>query len=573
MARSSVFIRLASAFAFAVVVLSGALGLPSVPAVLGASITVTTKTDELDVNGKCSLREAVIAANTDTQVDSCAAGNGADSIRLGSGTYTLSLEGILEDDARTGDLDITGPLSIVGAGRDATTIVSDATDRVLDVHGVHLTVRDASIVGQASMLDPNPNLPPYITHGRGGAIRNQAGELTVRDSSVTGIDVARDACRFCWDGEGGGIANEGGTLVITGSSVSGSAAWGGAVASIGGKVVVNASEFTGEAIEYGGTWMLYGTHASMSGVNITGSRGLGPALITGGPDGTLTMTNSELRDNWGAISNVNPGRLTMSDTVIADNLGVQDGPLGDVGPGALSNSGEAELTRVSMLNNAGGLGGAIRNFGSLTIRDSTIAGNSGLPGAIDSSFEGSSLTMVNTTVSGNKAKTDETAGAIAMWNGMILSSTIVDNQGANEAVWLRAAQIANTVIADNVATAVPTSPDCGSGIFDVPGSFTSLGYNLLENGTGCIADGAADTDILGVDPGLGPLQDNGGTTLSHMPLPGSALIDAGSPTKSPHAASACPSRDQLGVKRPQDGDGDGTARCDIGAVERPAAGR
>jgi hypothetical protein len=285
------------------------------------------------------------------------------------------------------------------------------------------------------------------------------------------------------------------------------------------------------------------------------------------------MTGSELRDNWGEISNVNPGQLTLLDTVIADNLGVQNGPLGDVGPGALSNSGEAALTRVSMLNNDGGLGGAIRNFGSLTIRDSTIAGNSGLPGAIDSSFEGSSLTLVNTTVSGNTAKTDETAGAIELWDGTILSSTIVDNKGANEAVWLRSAQIANTVIADNESTAVATSPDCGSGIFDVPGSFTSLGYNLLENGSGCVADGAADTDILGVDPGLGPLQDNGGTTLSHMPLPGSALIDAGSPAKSPHAASACPARDQLGVKRPQDGDGDGTARCDIGAIERPASRR
>ena len=120
MARSSVLVPLVSAFAFAALIASGALGLPSVPAVLGASITVTTATDELDVNGKCSLREAVIAANTDTQVDSCAAGNGADTIRLASGTYGLGLEGVLEDDGRSGDLDITAPLSIVGAGRLAT---------------------------------------------------------------------------------------------------------------------------------------------------------------------------------------------------------------------------------------------------------------------------------------------------------------------------------------------------------------------------------------------------------------------------------------------------------------------
>ena len=141
---------------------------------------------------------------------------------------------------------------------------------------------------------------------------------------------------LCWDGEGGGIANEAGTLVITGSSVSGSAAWGGAVASIGGKVVVNDSEFTGQAIEYGGTWLLYGAHASMTGVTITGSRSLGSPVITGGPDGTLTIRDSELRDNWGPITNVSPGRLTLIDTVTSDNLGVLSGPLGDIGPGAFS---------------------------------------------------------------------------------------------------------------------------------------------------------------------------------------------------------------------------------------------
>ncbi len=143
-------------------------------------------------------------------------------------------------------------------------------------------------------------------------------------------------------------------------------------------------------------------------------------LITGGPDGTLTIRDSELRDNWGPITNVSPGRLTVIDTVTSDNLGVLSGPLGDIGPGALLNGGEAELIRVSVLDNDGGLGGAIQNFGVLTVRDSTIAGNTGMPGAIDSSFEGSSLTLVNTTVSGNKAQGQETAGAIMLWDGVIL---------------------------------------------------------------------------------------------------------------------------------------------------------
>jgi len=56
------------------------------------------------------------------------------------------------------------------------------------------------------------------------------------------------------------------------------------------------------------------------------------------------------------------------------------------------------------------------------------------------------------------------------------------------------------------------------------------------------------------------LQDNGGPTETHALLPGSPAIDAGDNT-------ACPATDQRGWARPADGDGDGTAVCDIGAVE------
>jgi hypothetical protein len=59
---------------------------------------------------------------------------------------------------------------------------------------------------------------------------------------------------------------------------------------------------------------------------------------------------------------------------------------------------------------------------------------------------------------------------------------------------------------------------------------------------------------------LGPLQDNGGPTLTHALLPGSPAIDTGS-------AQLAPNIDQRGLARPRDGNNDGVVGFDIGAFE------
>ena len=81
--------------------------------------------------------------------------------------------------------------------------------------------------------------------------------------------------------------------------------------------------------------------------------------------------------------------------------------------------------------------------------------------------------------------------------------------------------------------------------------------NNLESANTCGLNAAGDK--INANPKLGPLQNNGGTTWTHALLAGSPAIDGGT-------NSGCPATDQRGVSRPIDGDHDGSAVCDIGAV-------
>jgi hypothetical protein len=112
---------------------------------------------------------------------------------------------------------------------------------------------------------------------------------------------------------------------------------------------------------------------------------------------------------------------------------------------------------------------------------------------------------------------------------------------------------------------VADNPDGGDCRVEAPsGSSTSHGYNLDSDGSCQLT---APTDLPGTDPRLGPLQDNGGPTLTHALLPGSPALDA-----IPWGVNGCGTSligDQRWQARPEAGEG----ACDIGAYERTEAGQ
>src|SRR5436309_2887718 len=104
------------------------------PAAEAATFTVDSVFDEVDAapgdghcataGSKCTLRAAIEETN---------ALAGADAINLPAGTYLITIAGAGEDLAATGDLDITGSVSIVGAGAATTTVDGNHLDRVFQV--------------------------------------------------------------------------------------------------------------------------------------------------------------------------------------------------------------------------------------------------------------------------------------------------------------------------------------------------------------------------------------------------------------------------------------------------------
>ena len=225
--------------------------------------------------------------------------------------------------------------------------------------------------------------------------------------------------------------------------------------------------------------------------------------------------------------------------------------------GGIGTSNTLTVLRSTISNNTSFReGGGIRNvWGSVEVIDSTISGNAAWRGGGISSENddfGGTITVTNSTLSGNIA-TDSGGGIYWRTETFLFmtNSTITGNRAGSSGGGLYSASypinLANTIIAGNTA---PGSPDCFFDFFE--GS--NDGYNLIGDTRGCDFD-SVESDLINVDPVLGPLQDNGGPTLTHALLSGSPAIDQ-IPSLDCEGTT-----DQRGVVRPQ-----GSA-CDIGSYE------
>jgi Tol biopolymer transport system component len=258
-----------------------------------------------------------------------------------------------------------------------------------------------------------------------------------------------------------------------------------------------------------------------------GILGLSNLLITGGnssddgggirvnANGFLFVANSEISNNsttgsGGGIANF--GRTILTDrTRVSDNaIGI--GNVADFG-GGLVNDGELTIINSTVANNTGE---GIHNRESLLLINTTVSGNTeeGI------SNSGAAAGLVNTTISGNnRGGIANSDSSLTISNSTIANNTSngtaggIDNRSGG-IVFLR-----NTIVAGNRNTA--------GGAIDLFGHFNGNNNNLIGVLTGANGTIGTGSDIVNPNPGLTPLQNNGGFNLTHALLAGSPAINAG----------------------------------------------
>lgn len=432
------------------------------------------------------------------------------TITLTEGTYMLTLAGF-DDNANLGDLDILSPINIIGAGPGKTFI-------------------DAS-----SVID-------------GAFTIKVDGIVTISQMSIVNGHFDNPSVVYC-DGTSNDPQLELDTVIIKDNS---SLDDGGGLYSFECNVTIKHSEFINNSGLYGGAIRAY--------------------------SGNLTIDQSTISNNIAYIGGgiyAYETNITIFESIVSENTSSESGG------GIFAYNSTITLTKSNIIENIAsrndywGIGGGIHIDGETTmlvIEDSLISGNTSYWGGGGiAAWGGRSLTIRNSTISGNNTGVFG-GGVISKIVTEITHTSIVKNVVGNEddlydigngggfvcyadSDGICDAKFLQSILADNIAYKTNPKNDCEMRPL---AEINSDGYNLVESVGGC--EFLAAGDITGVDPIMAPLQDNGGPTFTHAFLFGSPAIDAGSNTD-------CLSNDQRGNPRPVDGDGDGVAKCDIGAYE------
>lgn len=473
------------------------------------AITVTTANDIVNgSDGVVSLREAVNEANS--------------SPGLNTITFSSSLNSQIIN-LTNGELLITDDLTINGLGKDFLTVnnADEWSGRVFYIDDsdytsvILVTIEGLTIAGGISR---------DFSHGGGGIFNTEY--VTLNNCTITGNQavIAR----------GGGIHSTG-TLVINNTSVEDNEA------AVGGGGIFN-------------------------------------------DHGTLTITDSTVRDNYSASSE-GGGLFNFEGTLTLNNCIVSGNRIGNNGYGGgirnyggtvtvihsrIDNNTVEDFSTSYIYSNGGGISNA--GDGDMTLVNSSVNNNTAIPITQGETVLGggiqnqSTLTLINTTISGNRALSGTNAsgyyGGVANAGTLILKNVTVSNNSAGAAIGGIGNEgylsLANSIIGDNES---PYYDD----VYNT-GSVNLEGTNIIEDGS------LTGPNVINADAVLDFLKNNGGLTQTHALLPGSPAIDVGDNTIIPSDSFDIDGDGDTTEPIPFDQRGKGFLRVinqtvDLGAVE------
>lgn len=559
-----------------------------------ATITVTTTADDVAANGNCTLREAVLASNRHARVDACPAGSGADTIVLGAATFKLTLAGANEDAGLTGDLDVSGALTIVGAGATKTTLDANHIDRALYVHpGAALTLQKLTVRGGRA---PNSSGNVYGSGVGSLGLALTIEDAILRDNRSTGTTCT---CTFEMCGcfrpiRGGAVGSGDGVVVIRRTQIVDNEAGGGGGLYLAGTdpgSLIEDSEIASNVADSGGGIQVSTpAHLAITGTSVHDNAvDLETDPPFGGPGGGINCSFSS-----------GPGGLSLDDVEVRDNSAT--GPGGGIAVYGTVNGATAELltaARSKVVGNStsgSGRGGGISvTYGKALVEDTVVDGNAadlgGGIGILDAAvtIRRSAVTANTARRGGGIAVQAETAAPpVDVSNSTISGNTATELAGSLLLESLFAPAVASsfrnvTVVEPAPALAAPPAgPQSHAGTSAGGSTFTnsvfvhacpvavgatvvqSLGGNVESPGDVCGFSDPTDRPSV-LDARLGGLASNGGPTQTHALLTGSAAIDSA-------IDASCDGKDQRSTSRPADGDGDGIKHCDRGAYELVCTG-
>jgi CSLREA domain-containing protein len=347
------------------------------PSAIAAPFTVTKTADTNDgsCDGDCSLREAISAANL----------AGPSTITVPAGTYTLTIDTLAadQDDANAeGDLDITGTVTITGAGPGHT---------IIDGNGPNLHDHVIQVVGTGNATISGVTVQNGHSTDEGGG-RDDGGGIHVEDLATLSLSNAllTNNVAGASEGYGGGLDVDGKATVSNVTISNNSALGGGGGGEVEGSAsLANVTVSGNRANRDGGGLDLDGDTTSLNNVTLAGNTADSDGDDDGEGGGVFVDPSTGETVNFANTIVAGNTDASLSTGSVSPDCG-QLGPVNSQGYNLLRNAtggctfgGPGDKTNVDPL-----LGPLADNGGGLpthAITGSSPAFNAGNPAAPGSS--------------------------------------------------------------------------------------------------------------------------------------------------------------------------------------------